>query len=101
MTNPINDTVTKLLASTGALVGTYNAGSEPGGIAFDGVNIWVTNPVTVTKLLASTGALVGTYNVSSGEGGIAFDGANIWVANPGSDTVTKLLASTRRGGGHV
>jgi hypothetical protein len=35
--------VTKLLASTGALVGAYDVGSFPSGVAFDGANIWVTN----------------------------------------------------------
>ncbi|MGC2424660.1 MAG: hypothetical protein WA666_09930 [Nitrospirota bacterium] len=35
--------MTKLKASDGSLVGTYNVGSNPLGIAFDGANIWVTN----------------------------------------------------------
>jgi hypothetical protein len=92
-------TVTKLLASTGAVVGTYGAGSEPWALAFDGANIWVTNnhssnSDTVTKLLASTGAVVGTYSVGGGPEGVAFDGANIWVTNSWDNTVTKLLAST-------
>src|ERR1022692_1755566 len=36
-------TVTKLLASTGAVVGTSGVGAQPIGIAFDGTNIWVAN----------------------------------------------------------
>jgi len=92
--NYLDNTVTKLMALTGAVVGTYPVGSRPYGLAFDGANIWVTNSFgnSVTKLLASTGALVGTYGVVSGPIGIAFDGANIWVTN--SSAVTKLLAST-------
>jgi YVTN family beta-propeller protein len=88
--------VTKLLASTGAVVGTYTVGTGPNGVAFDGTNIWVTNQGSsnVTKLLASTGAVVGTYTVGSSPEGVAFDGTNIWVANVGGNTVTKLLAST-------
>jgi DNA-binding beta-propeller fold protein YncE len=75
--------VTKLLANTGAVVGTYPAGIQPPyGVAFDGTNIWVTNTLsnTVTKLLASSGAAVGTYSAGYGPYGIAFDGTNIWVA---------------------
>jgi hypothetical protein len=91
-----NNTVSKLSASSGAVVGTYAVGTEPFGAAFDGTNIWVTNlgNNNVTELLASTGAVVGTYAVGSSPFGIAFDGTNIWVANTGSNTVTKLLAST-------
>ena len=75
--------MTKLLASNGATVGTYPAGSSPDGVAFDGANIWVTNygSSTVTKLLASTGAIVGTYPVGVYPDSVAFDGTNIWVAN--------------------
>ena len=94
--NGSGSTVTKLLAATGALVGTYPVGASPTGVAFDGANIWVTNSggSNVTKLLAATGAVVGTYNVGNVPYWIAFDGANIWVTNSGSNTVTKLLAAT-------
>ena len=88
--------VTKLLASTGATVGTYPVGGDPCGLAFDGTNIWVANQVssTVTELLAGTGATVGTYAVGPAPRSVAFDGTNIWVANYGSNNVTQLLAST-------
>jgi hypothetical protein len=58
-------------------------------VAFDGVNIWVTNPGYVTKLRASDGAILGTFDTGAGAIGIAFDGANIWVANQTANTVTK------------
>jgi DNA-binding beta-propeller fold protein YncE len=47
--------VTKLLASSGALVGTYPVGGFPYGIAFDGTNIWVANANdnTATKIGAT------------------------------------------------
>jgi hypothetical protein len=90
-----SSTVTKLLASTGAVVGSYSVGSAPYGVAFDGTNIWVTGFYgTVTKLLASTGSIVGTYYVGQYLYGVAFDGTNIWVASSGGGTVSKLLAST-------
>jgi hypothetical protein len=94
--NGAGNSVTKLLASTGAVVGTYAVGNQPNGIAFDGANIWVANNASdnVTELLASSGAVVGTYVVGRRPRGIAFDGTNIWVANQGDSSVTKLLAST-------
>jgi hypothetical protein len=90
-----SNNVTKRVASTGALVGTYPVGTGPSSVAFDGANIWVGNSSgnSVTKLMASTGALVGTYPVGSPYS-IAFDGVNIWVANNATDNVTKLMAST-------
>jgi hypothetical protein len=73
----------------------FSVGTNPGGIAFDGANIWVANGNSnnVTKLKASDGSLVGTYSVGTNPRGIAFDGANIWVANWGTNNVTKLNAS--------
>ena len=63
-----SNTVSKLAASTGQVLGTYSSqGSNPEAIAFDGANIWVTSGTgnTVAKLLASTGALVNTYSVGA------------------------------------
>ncbi len=96
VTNFDGNTVTELLAATGAVLGTFPVGTEPEGVAFDGANIWVVNAGSnsVTKLLAATGALVNTFSVGSNPQGIAFDGANIWVANTNSNNVTKLLATT-------
>jgi len=90
--NSGDNSVTKLLASTGAVVGTFSVGSNPANAAFDGTTIWVTNDnvTTVTQLLASTGALAGTYSVGSNPWGVTFDGSNIWVTNAGSNTVTKI-----------
>jgi hypothetical protein len=87
VSNVQDGTVTKLLASTGHVVGTYSVGgpsAAAGGVAFDGTYIWVANqtPSTVTKLQASTGAIVGVFQLGPSTNtpfGVAFDGANIWV----------------------
>jgi DNA-binding beta-propeller fold protein YncE len=49
-----SNTVTKLTANTGAVVGTYSAGSVLVAVAFDGTNIWVANAGgnTVSKIPA-------------------------------------------------
>jgi uncharacterized protein (TIGR03437 family) len=101
--NQLSYTVTKLLAASGAIVGTYPIGGPPsspafdGGfpsaLAFDGTNIWVPSGNQMTKLLAATGATVGIYPLPQYAGnGVVFDGTNIWVAD--GNGVTKLLAST-------
>ena len=90
-----DNTVTKLRASDGAVLGTFTVGKDPRGIALDGDNVWVADlgDNTVRKLRASDGSPLGLYQVGSKPIGIAFDGANIWVANSGSNNVTKLRAS--------
>ena len=89
--------VSKLRASDGALIGTYNVGRFPYGICFDGQNIWVANygGNNVSKLRASDGALIGTYNVGSSPNGICFDGQNIWVVSIRGHNVSKLFAGNR------
>ena len=93
--NQVDDTVTKLRASDGTMLGTFAVASDPYAAAFDGANIWVANVSsnTVIKLRASDGEVRGTFAVGSAPEGVAFDGANIWVANADDNTVTKLRAS--------
>jgi hypothetical protein len=64
------------------------------GVAFDGINVWVTNQVSnnVTELLARTGAVVGTYSLGSNPSAVAFDGTNVGVTNTISNRVSKIPA---------
>ena len=94
-----NNTVSKLRASDGALLGTFAVGDGPSGILFDGGgNIWVVNQHddTVTKLQASDGTVEGTFPAGAGPVELCFDGANIWISdyfNSDGNKVTKLRAS--------
>jgi YVTN family beta-propeller protein len=72
-----------------------STGDGPGGMAFDGTNLWVAlyRSNAVEKINVSTGN--GTlYPVGAGPRSVAFDGTYIWVTNENSNTVTKLLASS-------
>jgi hypothetical protein len=93
VTNEIHNTVTKLRARDGAILGTFAVGVRPSEAAFDGANLWVVCGNSVTKLRASDGAKLGTFNVDLALRGVAFDGANVWVSSDSSNTVTKLRAS--------
>jgi hypothetical protein len=101
------NTVAKL-AVTGAVVGTYPAGTGPNGIAFDGTNIWITDqvcacapgmtsgctscpPGTVTKLSASDGANLGTFFVGARPQWLTHDGTYLWVTNGSDDTVYRCV----------
>lgn len=94
--NSSANTVTKLTAATGALVGTYNTGTGPNAVATDGSVTWVANQTagTVTRLNASTGALVTTVTVGTQPSAIAIVGRDLWVANSGSNNVTRIEFST-------
>lgn len=89
------NTVTKLRASDGGVVGTYAVGRLPLSVTFDGEHVWVVNYTdnSVSKLRASDGTTVGTYAVGRCPRMAAFDGANIWVGNSSDNTVTQLRAS--------
>ncbi|MBZ5658750.1 MAG: hypothetical protein LAO56_26215 [Acidobacteriia bacterium] len=52
VTNQGSNSVTKVGASNGVVLGTFNVGTTPKGIAFDGASIWVANidSGTVSKL---------------------------------------------------
>lgn len=87
VTNYGSGNVTKLLASTGAVLGTFTVGGQPFGLAFDRTNIWVGN--AVTELRASDGKILGTFPVNSVGYGVIFDGTYIWTTND-LGTVTRL-----------
>ena len=82
-------TVTKLRASDGKNLGTFNV-SGAYHLAFDGANIWVTANPGVEELRDSDGKVLGEFQAGGGEFGVAFDGANVWVANSTGKTVSKL-----------
>ncbi len=91
------NSVSKLRASDGAVLGTFPVGDSPVAVAFDGANIWVGNQNSrnVNKLRASDGTVLGTFAVGTTirHLGVAFDGTNIWVTNNGDNSVSKLRAS--------
>ena len=87
-----SNTVTKLRAADGVILGTFDLGS-PWSLAFDGANIWVGQYYGgIVKLRASDGAILGTFDVGSALA-MAFDGANIWAVSAFGNIVTKLRAS--------
>src|SRR5262249_870920 len=65
----------------------------PSWLAYDGVNVWVTNSGsnTLTQIRASDGVVLGNFATGSMPAGVVFDGANVWVANSGSNTVSEYL----------
>ena len=84
--------MTKLRASDGAVLGTFNVGKAPGGVVFDGKEIWVTNEDSnnVMRLRPSDGAVLETVTVGTLPLQVTSEGANIWVTNGRSDSVSKL-----------
>ena len=74
---------------------TFTAGESPFDLAFDGVNLWVSNFVagSVSKIRASDGTIVGTFSVGYHPSGIAFDGQNIWVGDGPASNLYQVRAS--------
>jgi DNA-binding beta-propeller fold protein YncE len=78
--------VSKLRASDGQVLGTFDAPGAPYGVAFDGKNIWVTGSPYLMKLRATDGALLSKITLLN-TSGIIFDGNSLWVAQ----TPTSLI----------
>ena len=94
VTNFTDGTLSKLRASDGATLGTFNVGRSS-GLALGRNVLWVSRgPADVVRMVNPVdGSVLGTFAVGDVPVGIAFDGANVWVANNGSNNVTKLDAS--------
>ena len=99
--NQGDGTLTKLRASDGIVLGTYNTRvaqsgtrSAPFGIAFDGANrIWVAieNDLSVNILQASKGSLLAAYQTAViHPAAMAYDGTNVWVTSSSNSGLGKL-----------
>jgi hypothetical protein len=89
--NRNDGTATKLRASDGAVLGTFDLhGSGPYGVAFDGTNVWFAGDPYLNELRASDGAVVGLFQPASAATGIAFDGANMWVSELDLNGISKF-----------
>jgi len=66
------------------LTTTFQAGTFPNSVAFDGASIWIASPFGLTKLRPSDGAVLATVtnnNLGSNDcRAMVYDGANLWVA---------------------
>jgi hypothetical protein len=90
-----SDNVTKIQASNGTVVCTYNVGTNPVAGVFDGTNLWVVNQGSrnVTELLASSGSLVNTYTFNTNpQSAASFGGPNLWVGLAGDNNNGGYLA---------
>ncbi|HEY5176068.1 MAG TPA: hypothetical protein VII95_10955 [Terriglobales bacterium] len=77
--------------------GTAHTLSSPNDMAFDGSNLWISNPGnnTVMKVRAADGQFQASYPMTS-PGSLAFDGQRIWVNQRGGTTVSAIYASDGR-----
>jgi hypothetical protein len=82
-------TVTKLRASDGKVLGTYNVGADGSGITFDGVNLWFTAGAYIGVMRPTDGKVLLAKRLGAVQG-MGFDGANVWVANWEFDLAHKL-----------
>jgi len=92
-------TLTKVQASTGAILGTFTLPNYSGfGMAFDGTYVWIVgvlnNTDVISKVLATTGAVT-TYQLYScgSPENVVFDGSNIWISCWNGYTVQELNSS--------
>jgi len=86
------NSIAKIRASDGTLLGTFSAGSGPTWVTFDGTNLWVVDNSgdTLTKIRSADGTNLATVPVGGSPLGIASDGANLWVANSLDNTVSRV-----------
>ena len=81
--------MSKLRASDGKLLGTFDSYTGAYGIAFDGTNVWLAGDPYLTELRASDGAKLGRW-YGPGSVGAAFDGANVWITRLSDNAVHKF-----------
>lgn len=90
--NSGDNSVSKLRARDGKLLGTFSAPGGAYGVAFDGIHIWVTGYQGVTELRASDGKNLHFYYTPRTETtGIVFTGTNTWVTGWNNNAAGKFV----------
>jgi YVTN family beta-propeller protein len=85
---------------TAVLAGTYYGFSQPGGMIFDGSNIWVEHvngsAYSVDKIQVSDNKKMGTFALPGASLPSGFDGVNVWMADhqPSSNKMYLVPAAT-------
>ncbi len=84
--------ISRVVPDTGATT-TITGYSDPEGIVFDGVSLWVADfGDNKLKKLDARGGVMETVDVGTGPFLPVFDGSNIWVPNSISNSVTVVRA---------
>jgi len=88
--NFFDGTVTKLQASDGTPLGTFDVGDGAAGVKFDGTAVLVTanGESTVTKLRVQDGAILEKIDVGDGPFHLALAGVDFWTADFSANTVS-------------
>ena len=81
--------VTKFNGSTGEIIFEHPAEPAYGGIAFDGINMWISSGTHTVLKLNLSGDTIGTYAVNS-PASKEFDGTDMWICNLYESTVTRM-----------
>jgi YVTN family beta-propeller protein len=81
---------------TGELAGEVEVGARPGGVAFGGGAVWVTNggDGTVSRIDPATNAVVDTIQVGLDPIGVAFGNGALWVTTGAEATVSRIDPET-------
>ncbi len=95
-----SDTLSRLDAHTGGLLGTYSIarwGHAPTGVAYDGSTktLWVTTSDAVLNLDLS-GHLIRSITPVAEPYGVTYDryNGNVWFSNHASNTIVRIIPST-------
>ena len=98
VTNYEAGTVSRIDASTHAVVDTIPVGTVPTGIAVGAGNVWVANNTgqTVSRIDPTVNRVVQTVPIRSPPNGVAVGDGSVWLANTDSQTLTRVNAITGR-----
>jgi YVTN family beta-propeller protein len=94
VTNNEAGTVSRIDASTRAVVDTIAVGSVPIGIAAGAGMVWVANNTgsTLSRIDPAANRVVQTIPVGSDPSGVAVGEGSVWVANTNGQTLTRIDA---------
>jgi YVTN family beta-propeller protein len=96
VSNPSDNSVSRIDLSTHAVRQTIPVGNGPAGIAAGGSAVWVANGLdgTVSRIDSNANRVVQTITVGNGPSGVAYGETAVWVANSADGTVSQIDPDT-------
>jgi YVTN family beta-propeller protein len=96
VSNPSDNSVSRIDLSTHAVRQTIPVGNGPAGIAAGGGAVWVANGLdgTVSRIDSNANRVVQKITVGNGPSGVAYGETAVWVTNSADGTVSQIDPDT-------
>ena len=98
LTDPSDDTISRVNAATAGLVDRIPVGGGPGDLAVGGGSVWAASTLAgaVSRIDPARGVITQTIHLGGNPSALAYGNGGLWVADSGAESLVRLDTATGR-----